>query len=132
MTRRFARRATFALLLFVAAACDNSPTQPSLFTTETFTGSVAPQGFVSHTFVTQQSSPTIIRMATFNPQLNMGLALGTPFGSNCSITLGQAVVKQGDEFQIQLEPSTYCVMVFDIGNVAATTTVSYSMVVQHR
>lgn len=130
-TRGMVRAALVAIAL-AAGGCDNSPTEPSLFTTATFNGAVARQGFVSHTFTTQQSSPTLIRMTAFTPQVNMGLALGTPFGANCSITLGQAVVKQGDEFQIQLEPSTYCVMVFDVGNVAESTTVAYTMIVQHR
>lgn len=129
--RRSAVRALLAAAALSLGGCDNSPTEPSVFTTASFSGSVVRQGFTTHTFTTQQSSPAIIRMTTFNPQVNMGLALGVPIGPSCQIS-GQAVVKQGDEFQLQLEPATYCVMVFDVGNVTESTTVSYTMVVQHR
>lgn len=128
---RSALRALLAAAALSLAGCDNSPTEPSIFTTENFSGSVVRQGAVSHTFTTQQSSPTIIRITSFNPQVNMGLAIGFPLGQTCQVS-GQAVVKQGDEFQLQLEPASYCVMVFDVGNVAESTTVSYTMVVQHR
>ncbi len=130
-TRRSAVRALLAVAALSLGGCDNSPTEPSVFTTENFSGTVARQAFTSHTFTTQQTSPTIIRMTSFTPQVNMGLAIGVPFGESCQIS-GQTVVKQGDEFQLQLEPATYCVMVFDVGNVAESTTVSYTMVIQHR
>ena len=58
---------------------------------------------------------------SFAPALTMGLALGTPnptpTGQTCTITIGQAAVQNGTTFQLALEPSTYCVMIFDIGNV---------------
>ena len=117
-------------------ACDNSPTAPTLFTTETFTGIVARQGLSFHSFITGQASPVVLRVRTLTPTVGMGLALGTPTptttGEVCSITVGQAAVAQGDTFQVQLEPATYCVMMFDIGNVVESTTVAYSVVVQHR
>lgn len=128
---RSALRIALAAAALSLTACDNSPTEPTLFTTENFSGTVARQGFVSHTFTTQQTSPTIIRLTSINPQVNVGLGLGFPVGQGCQVT-GQAIVKQGDEFQLDLEPASYCVAVFDVGNVAESTTVAYTMVVQHR
>lgn len=120
----------------VFGACDNSPTAPELFTTEEFSGTVTRQGLAYHTFITGQVSPVVIRVRSLTPQIGMGLALGTPTpttaGEVCSITFGQAAIVQGDTFQVQLEPSTYCVMVFDIGNVAESSTVAYGVTVQHR
>jgi hypothetical protein len=118
------------------AACDNSPTAPALFTTETFTGTVAQQGFKYHTFITGQDSPVVIRITSLTPSVQMGLALGSPLptttGEVCSVTVGQAAVVPGDTFQVLLTPATYCVMMFDIGNVGESSTVAYSVEVQHR
>lgn len=128
----------FALLIvaLAVAGCDNSPTAPPLFTTQTFTGTVGRQARSSHTFATVQSSATIIRITSFNPAtVTMGLGLGTPIpsptGDACSVS-GQAAVVQGDTFQLSLEPASYCVVIFDIGNVGESNTVSYSLTVQHR
>ena len=129
------------MVLTVASApagCDNSPTAPPLFTTETFSGSVAQLSSSAHNFITGQSSPVVIRVGSFTPSpITMGLALGTPTvtttGNVCSVTIGQAAVVGGDTFQVQLDPGTYCVMIFDIGNIAdAAATVAYSVTVQHR
>jgi hypothetical protein len=127
-----------AVLVAAAAltACDNSPAAPALFTTETYSGTVAPQGSAYHTFNTGQNSPVIIRITSLTPSVQMGLALGAPIpttaGEVCSITVGQAAVVTGDTFQVDLSSATYCVMMFDIGNVAPSTTVAYAVTVQHR
>ena len=134
---RRACRSTAALAAALAlGACDNSPAAPGLFTTETFAGTVARQGSSAHTFITAQTSPTVLRVGTLSPTIAMGLALGTPTpsatGDVCSVTIGQAAVQQGDTFQVELDPGTYCVMVFDLGNVVEGATVAYSVTVQHR
>lgn len=135
MTRTWPVAAVLAASMALGA-CDNSPTAPPLFTTETFTGTVARQGTSFHTFITGQASATVLRVTALAPSIGMGLALGTPAlttgGEVCSITIGQAAVVQGDTFQVQLEPATYCVMMFDIGNVVESSTVAYSVTVQHR
>lgn len=126
--------ALFAVAIALAG-CDNSPTAPPLFTTERFSGSVGALASSSHTFITGQSSQTVITINSLAPALTMGLALGTPIataaGETCSITVGQAAIQMGTTFQLTLEPSTYCVMIFDIGNVTDTS-VAYSVTVQHR
>lgn len=135
MTSRWRVAAVLAASV-VLGACDNSPTTPALFTTETFTGTVAPEGSSAHNFITGQASPIVIRITSLAPLVGMGLALGTPTptttGEVCAITIGQAAVQQGDTFQVQLDASTYCVMMFDIGNIAEASTVAYSVAVQHR
>lgn len=132
-TRRLAAIASLGIAL---AGCDNDPTGPTtLFTTETFTGSIAAQGSSYHNFATGQLSATVIRVVSLTPAVTMGLALGTPLpsvtGETCQPTLGQVAVVTGNTFQVQLEPGTYCVMVFDVGQVG-TNTVSYSLTVVHR
>jgi hypothetical protein len=125
--------------VFLAAlalgGCDNSPTAPPLFTTETFSGSVGRLASSYHTFITGQSSQTVITINSFAPALTMGLALGTPTptatGETCTVTIGQAAVQNGTTFQLPLDAATYCVMIFDIGNVTDST-VAYSVTVQHR
>lgn len=135
MTSATWRPAALFVVALALAGCDNSPTAPALFTTETFTGSVAALASSSHTFITGQSSPTVITINSFTPSITMGLALGNPAvtqtGQVCSITIGQAAVQVGTTFQLPLEPATYCVMIFDIGNVTESN-VAYSLTVQHR
>jgi hypothetical protein len=132
---RFAAVLTVSLAL---AGCDNSPTAPPLFTTESFSGNVAQLSSSAHNFITGQASPVVIRISSFAPaSITMGLALGTPLatptGDVCRVTIGQAAVVPGDTFQVQLDPGTYCVMVFDIGNITEqAATVAYSVTVQHR
>jgi hypothetical protein len=136
MIRRLCRFAAALCLGIALAGCDNDPTGPTaLFTTETYAGNVGVQGSSYHSFATGTLSPTVIRVVSLTPAVSMGLALGTPFPSStgevCSVTLGQVAVVVGDTFQVQLEKGTYCVMVFDIGQVAAGT-VAYSLTVVHR
>ena len=132
------RFAALCLVSLVLAGCDNSPTAPPLFTTVTFNGSVTRLATSSHKFATLQTSATVIRINSFSPPtITMGLALGSPVaaptgGEVCSVTIGQAAVVQGDTFQVPLDAATYCVMIFDIGNVDESVTVSYSLTIQHR
>ena len=135
MTRVIRRIAAVLVVALALAGCDNSPTAPALFTTETFTGSVGALASSSHTFITGQSSQTVITINSFTPAITMGFALGapvaTPTGQTCSVTVGQAAVQVGTTFQVPLDAATYCVMIFDIGNVTDSN-VAYSLTVQHR
>jgi hypothetical protein len=135
MTSTTRRTAALFVVALALAGCDNSPAAPALFTTETFSGSVGRLASSSHTFITGSSSQTVFTINSFAPALTMGLALGTPTptptGEICSITIGQAAVQNGTTFQLALDPSTYCVMIFDIGNVTDSN-VAYSLTVQHR
>ncbi len=137
MRSRPLQAAATLVVALALAGCDNSPTAPALFTTETFTGRVAQLAAVSHNFNTGQSSPVVITVGSFTPNVSMGLALGnptvTPAGETCLITIGQAAVAPGDTFQVQLERGTYCVMIFDIGSISdPAATVTYTVTVQHR
>ena len=126
------------------ASCDNSSgtTPSSLFTTETFTGSIgrgATPLATFHTFITGQNAPVIIRMTALSPaNITMGLAVGMPAplptgGTVCSVTVGQAAIQQGSEFLVDLPAATYCLGVFDPGSIPeATPAVSYTAVVQHK
>ena len=120
-----------------AAACESTPSAPALFTTETFTGTVTKTAPRFHTFVTAQNAPIVIRMTAFTPAtIQMGLGLGqpltTPAGDECRITIGQAVVQQGSEFQVQLPPGPYCIIIFDAGQIPEGESVAYTSVVQHK
>lgn len=134
---RLRNAAAFAVVLALAG-CDNSPATPSLFTTETFAGRVGQLGAATHNFSTGQASPVVLTVASLTPSnVTLGLALGNPSvtaaGETCLITIGQAEVASGATFQVQLDPGTYCVMMFDFGGITdPAATVSYSVTVQHR
>jgi hypothetical protein len=137
------RRALCAVCLAAAAAlsaCDQgygNPSTPSIFTTEVFTGSVVKGGRTIHKFATGQTAPVLLRMTAFTPStIVMGLALGQPITvegvESCSITVGTAAVQQGAEFQVELPPGSYCINIFDAGQIGDEQTVTYSTTIQHK
>ena len=67
------KRAWWVTAVFAAAAavgaCDNSPTAPPLFTTESFTGTVGQQGVSYHNFITGDVSPVVLRVTSLTPTI---------------------------------------------------------------
>ena len=134
MIRRTLRPlAVMVLAGLAAAACDDSPESPSFFSGQTFTGTVVRQGSSSHNFTSQQSGPLVITVTSLAPATTMGLGLGAPGPLGCQLT-GQAAIRQGDVLQpgTDVPAGTYCLVVFDIGNVTADATVAYSVHVFHK
>jgi hypothetical protein len=90
-------RTICALLLLapLAAACggNNSPTNPNAPTpvavTETFNGTLTPNGGVTHEFVVQQAGQVSVRLSALAPDdtISIGLSLGTWNGAVCSAIL---------------------------------------------
>lgn len=137
MIRTRLLRAVCAAAAVAICACDSTTSAPSIFTTEVFTGTVVKGGRTIHKFITGQNAPVVIRMTAFSPSdIIMGLALGnpltTPTGEVCSITVGTAAVLQGAEFQVSLPPGTYCINIYDAGNVPPDGTVAYTTTIQHK
>lgn len=133
MWGRLGRLAALAVSACSLAACNNSPAAPSFFAGDTFTGTVARLGFSSHSFTSQENGPLVITITSLAPTTTMGLGLGAPAGEVCQAS-GQVAVNQGDVLQPtgDVPAGTYCIVLFDIGNLAESSTVAYSVHVFHK
>lgn len=123
-----------ALVAGGVAACDSTdtPTTPTPATpiTETFTGSIAPNGAITSPFVTMASGAVSATLTSVEPAVNMGLSLGTWNGTAC-----QAVVAN-DNAPVSATitgsvttVSSLCVRVYDVGFVV--NPVTYIVTVVH-
>ena len=132
-----------ALAALVAPACGGGssstsslPTGPSAApTTETFTGTVPMGGSDIHNFTIALSNGQVnITLTQAGPPstIYMGLGIGTPSASGCTLLSGGSVATPaGPVAQLvgTTPAGTYCVAVFDAGNQNADVT--YSVTVTH-
>jgi len=137
------RRSIFTLAAFVAlalatAACGGStptaPTPAAPTTTETFTGTVLQNGGINHTFTVAQAGEVDATLTSVGPlnTLALGFILGTYDGTNCNPGYEDDNARQGDVLSGTTSATgTFCVRVFDVGNIAANSTVTYTVSVAH-
>jgi hypothetical protein len=132
--------AVVLLLSFVGCGGGNSSSSlvagPSATpTTDTFSGTVAVGGYDFKPFTVGVSNGQVnvdLTAAGPPPTIFMGVGVGTPSGSDCTLLSGASVVAQaGSTAQLSGTASagSYCVMVFDAGN--QTADVSYTVTVSH-
>lgn len=141
--RRFViRHSLLAALLAVsvlAAACGGTPTSPTTSTpptmTDSFTGSFASTGGVDHSFTVSLSGRVTITLTSVSPLSTMalGVGIGTWNGTSCSVITKNDNAKSGSTALTGTEATagTYCIRVYDSGNVPAAWTVTYSVDVVH-
>jgi hypothetical protein len=129
----------FAIVVAVASGgCNllNNGTSPSTSSpstsTETFGGTVGVLGSSRSTFTVAQQGTVTVTLSALSPSVAMGLGIGTPNGATaCAMTSSTTSAVAGSTPQLTVtEPAgTYCVSVYDVGNVTATVT--YSIIVAH-
>jgi len=120
-----------------AAACgDNTTTTPTPTTpvtvTDTFAGTLTPNGAASYTFTTAASGTVTATLATLAPDstLIVGLALGTWNGNACQVVLSKDSATQLSFLIGQAsQANTFCVRIYDVGNV--TDPATYELQVNH-
>lgn len=137
MRAAFARLTLVALpVLLLAAACEDSPTDPSSpnvpSTTDTFAGTLAPRGSAFYSFPTFVDGTARVTLASvtegttpsgaaISPTLTIGL--GIPKGIDCetftTVSASPGLAPQIDGYG--LVPGTYCVRVADSGGALAST-----------
>jgi hypothetical protein len=133
-------RATFlaAIVLAVsAAACgDDTPATPTpttpLTVTDTFAGTLNPNGAASYSFTTAASGNVTATLATLGPDstLIVGLSLGTWNGTSCQIVLANDKATQASVIVGAASGAgNLCVRVYDVGNVVSPAT--YEVQVNH-
>ncbi|MGE0451643.1 MAG: hypothetical protein AB7Q29_18865 [Vicinamibacterales bacterium] len=136
-----ARTASVAVLFcaaVIAPACgggDSALPGPSpTATVETFSGTVAPGGSSFHSFSVSVAGNVEVTLTEAGPPptIYMGLAVGSVSGTDCVPAVGAAIQAQaGATAQLfgAAGVGQYCVVVFDVGNQAASVT--YSVKVSH-
>jgi hypothetical protein len=134
------RRLTVAAIVAVLvalAACgeDESPTSPSPITspvTETFASFLSLRGTSSRNFVASGSGTIRVTLTSVGPpSVPIGLGLGVPGGTTPCV-LSIALTTEADvvpQLAAPADPGTYCVQVYDVGNVVDS--IAFSVTIEH-
>ncbi|HWF87151.1 MAG TPA: hypothetical protein VG222_19975 [Vicinamibacterales bacterium] len=129
---------TFVLLplALLAAGCgsSNSTTTPTTsgHTVQTFNGTLQPSGSDTYDFTTGISGEVTVTLTNAGPPSNvtLGLGVGTPNGSACTLILAQSVTAANiAQIASSADPGSYCISVFDAGSLTAP--VNYTVVLSH-
>jgi hypothetical protein len=120
--------------VFSAAACGGTttPDPPPDPVVDVFSGTLTPNGAVTHTFVTSRSGEIRARLSVLEPDqlLVIGVALGTWNGVSCQIVLPNDKATLGSEvIGAATAAGNLCVRLYDVGTMTAATT--YDIQVTH-
>jgi hypothetical protein len=127
--------------LAVTGACAPKSTTPVGPTTdpvtETFTGTLGVGATASHPFTVKEANQVtsaILTQAGPPSTIFMGLGIGawTSSTSTCTLLQGGAVQASSiAQLSGYTQVGTYCVQIFDVGNIPEGQTISYSVTVVH-
>jgi hypothetical protein len=135
---RFRTFRALLLLAPLAAACgDDNPTTPTAPTpvavTETFSGTLTPNGGRTHEFVVQQAGTVTVRLSALAPDdtINIGLSLGTWNGAVCQAILSndRAALNATVTGTAQ-QTGLFCGRVYDAAG-SLTTATDYTIDITH-
>lgn len=132
-TSRTARTLALASLLLAGTACGGSSspaatTEPSVIITPQatlFEGTLDPGGSAFYSYNVQQTGNTSVMLASVSTStapsatstVVLGMAFGTPLGTDCSITNPlTASASLTSPMVTSQTPGIYCVRVYDVGN----------------
>jgi hypothetical protein len=135
-SRRLAHWSVRALGLAAAAllvtGCNNTNNNGAgTSTTENFAGNLAAGGIASYPFTVTVTGAYGLTLVSLSPQttITMGLGVGQPTATGCGLVTYTNVAKIGTALSGSLDPGSYCVSIYDLGNV--TGTVDYSLSISH-
>ena len=145
VTRPWQRAAPIAIVLFLSAwlaACEaesDSTTSPSAtLATETFSGSIAQNESAAHSFTVAASGYTLLAGYTsISPSsvtaLGLGIGSWDSSTSTCSLNVSQNDTARSGNTAISgtSNAGTFCVRVYDGGNIPSGVTATYTVQVQH-
>ena len=136
------RRLFFSLLIpaMLASACTNplsdlfgSPNTPSTSTatTDTFSGTLAPNGALVFTFSVTTAGTVAVTLTAVSPAATGPLALGVGPSSTGTCTIASstsgATAGGGPQLSATENPGTYCVQVSDAGSLKSSSTVTVTV-----
>ncbi len=126
------RRSTHLKVVVIAAAlgfwaCNNTtPTTPSTTpaptTTDTFNGTLNPNGARTFSFATQAAGTLTATLTSISPDstVSLGIALGTWNGAACQVVLANDAAVQGTILTGSAGGAgSLCVRVYDVGKLTA-------------
>ena len=126
--------------VMITSACSNplsslfdSPTTPpaATSTTDTFNGTLAPNGALVFTFSVATAGTVAITLASVSPATTSPLGLGVGPSSNGSCTIANstsgAMAAGSAQLSATENPGTYCVKVSDAGGLTTTSTVTVTV-----
>ena len=129
--------AATALIPLVAAcgSSNDSPTSPTpTQVTETFTGTVNQNSASTITFNATAAGPVSATIMSLEPvaTVQVGFALGTWDGSACQVVIVNPRATTGSQVAANASTQgTYCVHLYDIGQITADAPLAYSLNVTH-
>jgi len=138
------RRSTGLLLALMvmatlSGACDEdttpiNPTNPTnpVTVTETFTGTINPNGAQSHSFNTESAGTLTATLISISPDssLRIGMSLGTWNGVSCNIIIANDLAQQGVSVTGTASAlGSFCVRIYDIGQL--TENINYEVRITH-
>jgi hypothetical protein len=128
----------FALILVAAlpAACgDDPPTGPTpdppTEIIEPFSGTLTPNGGITHTFVVQRAGAATVRVVALTPaDAVIGLSMGPLSGQACSQTIARDDANSSTVLTGNASAGNFCVRVYDAAG-SLTGPVNYELTVTH-
>jgi hypothetical protein len=110
-----------ATLALGCSGAEEAPTSPTTLSGEfTFASTVGVGGTASRVFATTGSGSITASLMSVSPSLLLGVGIGIPraTGTNCDVTRAiETIGGDGRELTIAAEAGTYCVKVFDLGQI---------------
>jgi len=130
-----------ALALAAVAGCGaaststpTSPTAPAT-ATDTFSGTLAQSGTVTHIFAVAANGTVEISLTSVAPLATMSLGVGvaTSDGTSCLAAISQTADARSGSIALKgtAAVGNYCVRVYDSGNIPTATDVTYTLQVTH-
>jgi hypothetical protein len=143
--RRFAKlhRTAFSVIavavLAAAAGCTSSTTSPTTAspatTTQTFTGTLAQSGSATNAFTVSATGTVTISLTSVSPltTMSLGVGIGTWDGTTCGSSMSSNTDARVGKTALTgtANAGSYCVRVYDSGNIPADWSVSYTVEVVH-
>jgi hypothetical protein len=97
----------------------------------TFNGTLAPQGVVSNPVTVAAPGDFFLTLVSLTPQttITVGLGVGQPVNGVCQLLTSVENANVGYLMSLSLDSGSYCVVIYDIGNVQGSDT--YTLSVTH-
>lgn len=122
-----------AMLTLGCTGAEDTPTSPTTLSGEfTFATTVGVGGTASRAFATTGTGRITASLMSASPSVVLGVGIGIPraTGTNCDVTRAiETIGGDGRELTIAAEAGTYCVKVFDLGQI--TDLAAFSVRVTH-
>ena len=119
-------------------ACGSDSTTPTTPTptqvTDTLKGTITQNGAITQTFTANAAGTVTATLTDLQPvdTVKVGFSIGTTIGTICQATLANDAATKGFSFTATAAtPGTYCVRLYDVGNVTADKPIDFTVTVVH-